>query len=158
MHLVHDHQARPGLRAIAVQDRLGGDLGVRRDVALRPLAHRAHGVGQVRVEPQAQSRGRVGPLPAQVIGGHDDDDAVHHPLGEQSPREGEGERRLARSGRRGDEEVPGVGLGVPLEGADLPAAQVGRLGCLGEGGHGRYDPGIAGRRVAETARRDDRPW
>ena len=45
MDLIHDHEARACLRTIAVQHRLGGHLGIRRDVALRALAYGAHGVG-----------------------------------------------------------------------------------------------------------------
>ena len=122
------------------------DLRVRRDVALDVGAHRTDGVRQRRVEPQPGPGGRLGPLRAQVVGRADDDDPVDGPVGEQRRRQRQREGRLARAGRRGDEEVlRGRPRGRPRAPA-LPGAQRQRGAALrgGAAGAGAVNEELSG--------------
>ncbi len=131
VHLVEDDQGPRIHRQALVHLGLDRDLGVGdRDAVILPRG-RGVTVGEERIEPDADPRGRLGPLGLEVLGGGHDHDAVDHAAAHELGREAERERRLTGAGGRGGEEVAGaladavgsVGPEVLIERLGLPGAQ-----------------------------------
>ena len=109
---------RPGERL-----RLEADLGVGDDDPVVAGGVRGVGVAERRVQPDADPRGRVGPLGLQVLGRAHDDDPLDRPPGQQLGGDPQRERRLARAGRRRGEEVGPVTGQVRRDGLVLPGPE-----------------------------------
>ena len=110
--LVEDDQGGRGLGAGPVQQRLAGDLGVGEGDAVELGGVPALGVGEVRVDADADPGGGVGPLGLEVLGGGDDGDPLDDAPGQQLGGEAQREGRLAGAGRGDGEEVAGGRLEV----------------------------------------------
>ena len=126
VHLVEDHQRGRGRRPRGVQRGLAGHLRVGHRDAVEPVAVPALGVAEVGVERDADARGRVGPLPLEVLGGRDHRHPPDQLRLEQLGRDPQGERRLAGAGRGHREEVARVRRPVLLDRLRLPGAQLAR--------------------------------
>ena len=135
--LVEDDQGRRLLGAAAVQLRLRGDRGVGQGHPVVLVRLQAAGVGERRVELDADPAGGVGPLVLEVLGGGDHGDGPDDAAVEQLGRDPQGVGGLAGAGGGHGEEVALPAAEVGLEGLLLPRAQL-RGGTprrpLGEGG------------------------
>ncbi len=109
---IHHDQGPAMLGTVAVQDRPGGDLGIRGHVAVHSFGEGDSGlVGTRRVKVQAEFRCGVGPLLTQMVGGGDDDNLVDPAATQLRRGDCEGEARLARTGGSTDcEGVTVVGV------------------------------------------------
>ena len=129
--LVEDDQRAARFGANTVLERVGGDLRIGHDDALVVARGLPRGVGEVRVQGDAES-GRCGrPLVLEVFGRGNDRDLVHGPVLQQFRRDPQCERGLACPWRRHREEIARFGGEVLGQGATLPRAQ------LSPGGGGR---------------------
>ena len=121
--LVEDDQRAPVLRALPVQRRVRGDLGVGDGDPGEVGPGPALGVPVRRVDRDAEPGGRLRPLVLEVLGRRDDGDRRDLAAGEQFGRDGERVRGLARS-RRGDQQEVAPGRAeVLVVGILLPPAK-----------------------------------
>lgn len=140
MDLVEDHQRRSGQRALPVQVRAAGDLGIGEGHAAVLMALHRNGVREGRVQVDPDAGGGVGPLVLEVLGRRDHGDLTDEAAVEEFGGHLQGVGRLAGAGRGHREEVLLTGraaLQVCRERALLPGAQLGSgtPGCpLREGG------------------------
>ena len=123
VHLVEDHQRAPGLGAVAVQHRVGGDAGVGdRDAGV--VRRRGAGrVAEVRVQRDPDRRRGRRPLVLEVLGRGDDGDRGDRPVGEQLRGHPQREGGLAGTRRRDGEEVLRPRRQVAGQRAALPGAE-----------------------------------
>ena len=138
--LVEDDQGALGPGAALVHRRPRGDLGVGDRHPVVVAGGDRGGVGEARVEVDADPTGRVGPLGLEVLGRGDHGHAGDLPLRQQLGGDPQGEGGLAGA-RGGDrEEVAPVLAEVALQGLGLPGAQR-------PGGTPGGPPGEGGREV-----------
>jgi hypothetical protein len=130
--LVEDDEGAVVLGAHPVTGRVAGHLGVGDDdtVVLRGRLRR--GVGELRVERDADAGRGQGPLDLEVFGGDHDGDALDLAVGQQLARDAQGKRRLAGTGRRDGQKILRLSRKIPNQCPTLPAPQslgVGRCIC-----------------------------
>ena len=145
--LVEDHQGAVGLGAGAVQRRVHADLRVGDRDALEVGAVGTLGVGEVRVQGDADAGGGVSPLGLQMLRRSDHGDPADSALGEQSRGDLQREGGLAGAGGGDGQEVLGGTVPVELESLGLPGTE------LGDGAPGRALRVCDGQRFSRQPRR-----
>ena len=126
--LVENHERLAVLGADPVPARVTGHLGVGHHDTVVLVGGLRVGVGEPRVQRNADPCRGLRPLNLEVFGRDDDRDSLDGAFAEQFGDDTQGKRRLACAGGRHRQEIPGLGRQILHQRAPLPATQC--PGCL----------------------------
>ena len=118
--LVEHDERLAVLGAHPVPARVAGHLGVGHHDAVVLVGGLRVGVGEPRVQCDADPGGGLCPLDFEVFGRDDDGDRFDGALTEQFGHDPQRERRFTGAGGGHRQEIPGLGGQIPAQGASLP--------------------------------------